>query len=70
MATGRVKWFNDLRGYGFIECDEGGDDVYVHYTALSSDGYQTLKQGTRVVFDVEPEARGPRACRVVVVVQQ
>ena len=48
---GRVKWFDDKRGYGFITCDDG-DDVYVHYTAIESDGYRTLKHNWRVEFDI------------------
>ena len=51
MAIGTVKWFNDAKGYGFIS-QEGGDDVFVHHTAIQMDGFRTLKEGERVEFDV------------------
>ncbi|WP_427912102.1 cold-shock protein [Ramlibacter sp. MMS24-I3-19] len=58
MATGTVKWFNDAKGFGFIEPDGGGSDVFAHFSAISMDGFKTLKQGSRVSFDV---TQGPRA---------
>ena len=52
MYQGRVKWFNDQKGYGFIESEEQGD-VFVHYTAIAADGFRSLKEGDNVAFDVE-----------------
>ena len=65
MATGRVKWFDDAKGYGFIERD-GGEDVFVHYSAIAGEGYRSLTEGSEVEFDVEQDAKGPRAANVVV----
>ena len=65
MATGRVKWFDDAKGYGFIERDEG-EDVFVHYTSVVGEGYRTLTEGSEVEFDVEEDPKGPRATNVVV----
>lgn len=66
MPTGTVKWFNDSKGYGFIEREEG-EDVFVHYTAISGEGYRTLTQGTVVEFDIEEGGgKGPRAENVVI----
>ncbi len=61
---GRVKWFNAEKGYGFIE-REGGDDVFVHYTAIQADGFKTLDEGQEVQFDIVEGARGPQAANVV-----
>ncbi|HHV34360.1 MAG TPA: cold shock domain-containing protein [Syntrophomonadaceae bacterium] len=61
---GRVKWFNQEKGYGFIECDEGGD-VFVHYSAIQEEGFKTLAEGQRVEFDIVEGARGPQASNVV-----
>jgi cold shock protein len=66
MATGRVKWFNDAKGYGFIE-NTGGEDVFVHYSGISGDGYRTLAEGAEVEFEVVSDAKGPRAANVRVV---
>jgi cold shock protein len=63
MATGKVKWFNEKKGYGFIE-QEGGKDVFVHYQAISGDGFKTLKEGEVVSFDVVDGAKGPQAANV------
>lgn len=61
---GRVKWFNQEKGYGFIECDEG-DDVFIHYSAIQEEGFKTLAEGQLVEFDVVDGARGPQAANVV-----
>ena len=60
MAQGTVKWFNADKGYGFIAVD-GGRDVFVHFSAIQSDGYRTLEEGQRVEFDITQSARGPQA---------
>ena len=65
MSTGKVKWFNDAKGYGFIERADG-DDVFVHYSAIIGEGYRSLGEGSAVEFDVEEDAKGPRASNVVV----
>jgi CspA family cold shock protein len=65
MATGKVKWFNDAKGYGFIERAEG-EDVFVHYSSITGEGYRSLGEGATVEFDVEEDAKGPRASNVVV----
>ena len=64
--TGRVKWFDDKRGYGFITTDEGAD-VYVHYTAIMTDGYRTLKHNWRVEFEITTTDDGREEARSVVV---
>jgi len=61
---GKVKWFNAEKGYGFIESDEGGD-VFVHYSAIQTDGFKTLEEGQAVEFDIVEGARGPQAANVV-----
>lgn len=63
MATGIVKWFNDQKGYGFIEKDDG-TDVFVHHSAINSSGFKTLQEGDRVTFDVEQGKKGPAAANV------
>ncbi|MDQ1691457.1 MAG: cold shock protein [Pseudonocardiales bacterium] len=60
MAQGSVKWFNNEKGYGFIAVD-GGQDVFVHYSAIESDGYRSLEEGQRVEFEVAQGAKGPQA---------
>jgi CspA family cold shock protein len=64
MAQGKVKWFNAEKGYGFIEQDGGGPDVFVHYSAISSSGYRTLDEDQRVEFDVIQGQKGPQADNV------
>ncbi|MDY0322401.1 MAG: cold-shock protein [Candidatus Carbobacillus sp.] len=63
MFEGRVKWFNATKGYGFIE-REGGDDVFVHYSAIVGEGYRTLEEGQAVSFEIVQGARGPQAANV------
>lgn len=60
---GTVKWFNSEKGYGFIQV-EGGNDVFVHYTAIMGDGFRTLEEGQRVEFDIVEGQRGPQAANV------
>ncbi len=60
MAQGTVKWFNNEKGYGFIAVD-GGQDVFVHYSAIQSDGYRSLDEGQRVEFEVAQGPKGPQA---------
>ncbi|MEA3403400.1 MAG: cold-shock protein [Armatimonadota bacterium] len=66
MATGTVKWFDDAKGYGFIEREEG-EDVFVHYSAIAGEGYKSLAEGAEVEFEVEDDPKGPRAVDVVVI---
>ena len=61
MATGTVKWFNDAKGFGFIEPDGGGADVFAHFSAIAMDGFKTLKQGSRVTFEVTEGPKGQLA---------
>lgn len=63
MEKGRVKWFNAEKGFGFIERD-GGNDVFVHFSAIAMDGYKTLEEGSEVVFDVVEGTKGPQAANV------
>jgi len=65
--TGTVKWFNAQKGYGFIVPDNGGKELFVHYSAIQSDGYKTLKEGQKVEFEVEQSDRGEKAVNVTVV---
>ncbi len=58
MATGTVKWFNDAKGFGFIEPDGGGGDVFAHFSAIAMDGFKTLKQGSRVSYEVSEGPKG------------
>ncbi|HEY8281049.1 MAG TPA: cold-shock protein [Leifsonia sp.] len=66
MAQGTVKWFNNEKGYGFIAVD-GGQDVFVHYSAIQSDGYRSLDEGQRVEFEVAQGPKGPQADAVRIV---
>ena len=65
MANGIVKWFNDSKGFGFIE-QENGPDVFVHYTGVSASGFKSLNEGDRVTFDIEEGSKGPAAVNVAV----
>ena len=64
MATGTVKFFNTTRGFGFISPEDGSKDVFVHISAVEQSGMTTLNEGQKVNFDVEPDARGPKAANL------
>ncbi len=64
MTIGKVKWFNEAKGYGFIEPDGGGRDVFVHYSAIQGEGYKTLSEGQQVEFEVIQGEKGPQASNV------
>ncbi|MGD1999105.1 MAG: cold-shock protein [Desulfobacterales bacterium] len=66
MASGTVKWFNEKKGYGFIE-SEDGTDVFVHHSGINATGFKTLHEGDRVTFDIEMGQKGPAAVNVTVV---
>ena len=70
MSNGTVKWFNNDKGYGFIANDEGGNDVFVHFSSIQIDGFKTLKEGQKVVFDIEDDPKNEnkkRAANVQIV---
>ncbi len=64
MATGTVKWFSDEKGFGFITPDEGGRDLFVHFSGVSGDGYRSLEEGAKVSYDEEQGDKGPKAVNV------
>ncbi len=63
--NGTVKWFNESKGYGFISNDEGGDDVFVHFSSIVGNGFRTLTEGQKVTFDVEPDPKNSSKMRAV-----
>lgn len=65
MAEGTVKWFNEKKGFGFIENSDGGEDVFVHFSAIQGDGFKTLYEGQHVSFEIEDGAKGLSAVNVV-----
>ena len=64
MATGTVKWFSDDKGFGFITPDDGGRDLFVHYSGISGDGYRSLAEGAKVSYEEEQGDKGPKAVNV------
>jgi cold shock protein len=64
VATGTVKWFSSEKGYGFITQDDGGPDVFVHFSAIAAEGYRSLEEGQKVQFDVTQGQKGPQAANV------
>jgi cold shock protein len=64
MLTGRVKWFNDAKGYGFIEQPDGGEDVFVHFSAITMEGFKTLAEGEEVEFELKQTDKGLQAANV------
>ena len=64
MATGTVKWFNDSKGFGFITPDEGGDDLFAHFSQIMSNGFKTLAEGQRVTFDITQGQKGKQASNI------
>ncbi|MFF4409649.1 cold-shock protein [Streptomyces sp. NPDC001262] len=65
MATGIVKWFNSEKGFGFIQQDSGGPDVFAHYSNISAQGYRELNEGQKVTFDIAQSHKGPQAENIV-----
>ena len=67
MATGTVKWFNSEKGYGFITPEEGGKDLFVHFSAIQADGYKSLNEGQKVEYEATQGQKGPQASNVRVI---
>ena len=64
MATGKVKWFNDAKGFGFITPDDGGEDLFAHFSAIQSNGFKSLKEGQKVSFEVTTGPKGKQAANI------
>jgi CspA family cold shock protein len=64
MATGTVKWFNDAKGYGFITPDDGGDDLFAHFSAIQAQGFKSLKEGQKVQYEVTQGPKGKQASNI------
>ncbi|MGH8618955.1 MAG: cold-shock protein [Burkholderiales bacterium] len=64
MANGTVKWFNDAKGYGFITPDDGGKDLFAHFSAIQGNGFKSLKENQKVSFDVSSGPKGPQATNI------
>jgi len=68
MATGTVKWFNDEKGFGFISPDDGGDDLFAHFSAININGFKSLKEGQKISFDVAQGPKGRQAANIQVAI--
>lgn len=64
MATGKVKWFNDAKGFGFITPDDGGEDLFAHFSAIQSNGFKSLKEGQKVSFEITTGPKGKQAANI------
>lgn len=64
MATGTVKWFNSSKGYGFISPNNGGDDVFAHFSAIEMEGYKNLKEGQHVEYEIQDSPKGPQTAHI------
>jgi CspA family cold shock protein len=64
MSTGTVKWFNEKKGFGFIQPDDGGDDLFVHHSSIEAEGYRTLREGQKVEYETGQGPKGPQARNV------